>query len=93
MAVYLCQCNLVVSTVGEKTNCPRCGRALQACERLFFGNAADGLERRAVGGTAETAAPAESSGGKQIRRLSGFFSAIAHIRSEQDINYSGSPSS
>lgn len=95
MAVYLCQCNLVVSTAGQNASCPRCGRALQLCERLFLSDSTENPARRETGGGGDAThvASAETDGRKRPCGLSGFFSAIAHIRSEQHINFSSSPSS
>ncbi len=80
MAVYQCQCDLILSTPEQDVHCPRCGQALADSHRLFVGNEA------VVESPSQAPTPAPESGGPSAttgfvaHNLYGFVFAIAHIR-------------
>jgi hypothetical protein len=80
MAVYQCQCNLVLSTSGTNAHCPRCRQPLSEQDRLFIGepllNAKDGNEKPVLSDSGTTT----GSAGVVAHDFYGFAFAIAHIR-------------
>ncbi|TWU14230.1 hypothetical protein CA54_30730 [Symmachiella macrocystis] len=80
MAVYQCQCDLVLSTSGMNAHCPRCGHPLSEKDRLFVGeplrNITDGNEKSVPSDSCKTT----GSAGIVAHDFYGFAFAIAHIR-------------
>jgi len=80
MAVYQCQCELVLSTSGVNAQCPRCRHPLSEQDRLFVGEpvlkVTDGNEKPVPSDSSTNI----GSTGVVVHDFYGFAFAIAHIR-------------